>query len=70
MNRTNQPISPEPLPAGIGKHKTVEQLAAEQGVEIPQDISKIMGVGSDLWNDDEELDAFLADIREARSKMG
>ena len=37
--------------------------------ELPvTDLDKLLGAGADLFESDEELDAFLADIRKARGK--
>jgi hypothetical protein len=69
MNPTKKKKPPVRKPS-IGKHKTTEELAAEQGIKIPQDLSKIMGAGADLWANDAELDAFLDDVRKARGKAG
>lgn len=51
---------------GFWKEKTVEELAAEQGITLPQRIEDLLGAGKDLWKDDAELDAFLEDIRRQR----
>jgi hypothetical protein len=55
-----------PKKAGFWREKTVEELAAEQGVEIPQRIEDLLGAGENLWKDDAELDAFLEFIRQQR----
>ncbi len=44
------------------QEKTLEQLAAEQGVEPIRRLEDVLGKGSDLWNSDEDFDAFLAAI--------
>ena len=52
--------------------KTIQELAAEQGVG-PAKWTDIYGAGADLWESDEEFDAFLAGIytrrREDREKL-
>ena len=48
------------------KHKTIEEIAAEQGIGPVTDLDKIIGGGKDLWASDEELDRFLEDIRRRR----
>jgi hypothetical protein len=50
--------------------KTVEEIMAEQGITGPQDLDTLIGAGADLWNSDEELDQFLADIRARRKEGG
>jgi len=48
--------------------KTLEQLAAEQGVHAIERLEEVLGKGADLWRDDAELDSFLAALREQRRK--
>jgi len=43
--------------------KTVEQLAAEQGVAPIADPAQVFGHGRDLWESDEEFEAFVAGIQ-------
>jgi hypothetical protein len=49
---------------------TIDQLAAEQGVRLPQDIDALVGQGADLWDSDEELERFLAGVAERRGRAG
>lgn len=51
---------------GFWQAKTIDELAAEQGVSVPQDLDALLGAGKDLWADDAEFDAFLADLSECR----
>jgi hypothetical protein len=48
------------------KHKTIEELAKEQGIGPVTDMDKIIGQGKDLWDSDEEFERFVADIYERR----
>ena len=60
-------------PAAAGdfwEQKTIEQLAAEQGISIPQDINQLLGAGKELWADDAEFEAFLEHLRESRRTGG
>jgi hypothetical protein len=47
---------------------TLEQLAAEQAVRLPQDIDALVGQGADLWDSDEDLEHFLASVAEGRGR--
>jgi hypothetical protein len=47
---------------GSAKSRSIEEIAREQGVTVPQDLSKLIGAGADLWDSDEELDEFLRGI--------
>jgi hypothetical protein len=46
--------------------KTIEEIAAEQGVPLPQDLDSLIGQGKDLWSSDEEFEAWLKELNEAR----
>lgn len=46
--------------------KTVEQLAAAQGVRGPQSLDALIGAGAELWENDEAFERFLASIDRSR----
>lgn len=39
--------------------KSLDELAAEQGVQVVADWQDLFGSGRNLWDDDESFDAFL-----------
>ena len=43
-------------PENFWVERTVEELAAEQGVSLPQKIDVLIGAGADLWDDAEDFD--------------
>src|SRR5438105_3276758 len=45
---------------------TIEELATEQGVAIPQSMERLAGQGADLWSSEEEFDSFLSEIYQRR----
>ena len=51
-----------------GDLKSIEELAAEQGVAIPQRWEDLYGAGEHLWESDEEFDEFLKGIYERRQR--
>lgn len=53
-------------PAGSWRVKTLDELAREQGVAFPQDKQAMLGAGADLWDSEEDFEAFLAGIYERR----
>lgn len=59
-------VPPHGANAAFWKSKTIEELAAEQGVSIPQDINTLLGAGEGLWANDAEFEAFLAILGEIR----
>jgi hypothetical protein len=71
MNSAPRFPVPTPDAAGPGRaarSRTVDELKAEQGIHSPQDISQLLGAGSDLWASDEEFDEFLAHLRAIRQE--
>jgi hypothetical protein len=50
--------------------KTIEQIAAEQGVSLPQNIDELVGQGADLWESDDDFERFLASVTERRKAVG
>jgi hypothetical protein len=60
--------APKGPPMDFWEAKTLEQLAAEQGVHAIERLEEVLGKGADLWRDDAELDSFLAALREQRRK--
>lgn len=52
------------------EERTVEQLAAEQGILGPQPFDRVVGQGSDLWADDQEFSEFLQELRVQRQRAG
>jgi hypothetical protein len=70
MTRKRAPIvpAPESLPeaSAFWKPKTLLERAAEQGVRPVERLEQVLGQGADLWTNDEELDAFLEQIRAGR----
>lgn len=48
------------------QERTVEELAAEQGLMIPQDVDRGVGEDADLWADDADFEAFGGGIYERR----
>ena len=48
------------------RRKTIEELAAEQGIPLIPNYEALVGQGKDLWSSDEEFEAWLKDLQEAR----
>ena len=49
-----------------GQPKSLEELAAEQGVQLPQDIDQIIGKGADLFDSDADFEQWMEWLREIR----
>ena len=54
-------------PAGnFWRGRTLDQIAAQQGVSVPQSLDDMIGAAANLWNDDEDFNRFLQGIRDRR----
>lgn len=59
-------ISPE----DFWRDATVEDLAASQGVLLPQDVDQGVGEAADLWENDADFEAFVGGIYQRRREGG
>jgi hypothetical protein len=57
----------QPKKDGFWREKTIEELAAEQGVTLPQRWEDLYGAGEHLWKSDEEFEEFLEFIQQQRT---
>lgn len=55
-------------PMDFWESKTLEELAAEQGVRPIEHLEEVLGRGADLWRDEAEWEAFLSALPESRQK--
>jgi len=55
---------------GFWQKKTIEELAAEQGVPLVPNLDALLGAGEDLWADDAEFEAFLGYLEAIRREQG
>jgi len=53
-------------PDDFWREPTIEQLAAEQDLRVPQTVDGMIGAGADLWGSDEEFGEFVSGIYERR----
>jgi uncharacterized protein (DUF2384 family) len=51
----------ERAPTSFSERKSIEELAAEQGIR-PTRLEDILGKGADLWKSDQEFEQFVEDI--------
>ncbi len=56
------------VPADFWESKTLEELAAEQGVSPIERLEEVFGRGADLWRDEAEWEAFLSALPESQQK--
>jgi hypothetical protein len=50
----------------FSKRKSIEELAAEQGVSLEGQLERVLGAGADLWASDEEFEEFVRGIYDRR----
>ena len=58
-----------PAAGGVCPSKSIDQLMKEQGITPGTQLQKLLGAGKDLWQSDEEFEAFLNGIY-ARRREG
>lgn len=63
--KTTKSVPPAPEPTW--RNQSVEELAAQQGIRLPQDKQAMLGAAADLWETDEEFEEFLKGIYERRN---
>ena len=51
---------------GFFQKKSIEELAAEQGVSLRGQLDRIWGKGAQFWETDEEFERFVQDIYNRR----
>ncbi len=61
------PLALKERPMTRGQRKSIEELAAEQGIK-PTRLDDILGKGADLWDSDLELERFVEDIYARRKE--
>ena len=49
-------------PDDFWQEATIEELATEQGITIPQKLDSIIGAAANLWEDDKDLETFISEI--------
>lgn len=58
--------SPPTALTGFWSESTVDELASEQGIVVPQHLDAVIGAGSDLWDDNDAFDLFVQGIHDRR----
>jgi len=50
----------------FSERRSIEELAAEQGVRLEGQLERILGAGADLWASDEDFEEFVRGIYDRR----
>ena len=53
-------------PKGFWRSRTIDEIAAQQGVGVPQSLDQVIGAAADLWEDDGDCDRFVQGIHDRR----
>lgn len=48
------------------RERSLDELAAEQRIAVPQALDEMIGAAAELWDDDEDFDLFVGQIHERR----
>ncbi len=48
------------------RERTLDEIAAQQGVSVPQPLDEMVGAAANLWDDDEDFNRFLRGLRDRR----
>ena len=51
---------------GFWQERTVDELAVDQGIVIPQQLGGLIGAAAELWDDEEDFQLFVKGIHERR----
>lgn len=56
------------VPEDFWQERTIDELAVDQGIVVPQQIVNLIGAAADLWDDEEDFQFFVEGIHERRIK--
>ena len=51
---------------GFWQERTVDELAVDQGIVVPQQLGGLIGAAAELWDDEEDFQLFVKGIHERR----
>jgi hypothetical protein len=60
---------PTPASRSFWKKKSIEQLAAEQGVRPLENVDELFGAAANLWADDADFEEFMKGIAARRHEL-
>ena len=63
---TEEPSVPE---GNFWRERTIDELAARQGITVPQPLDDLIGAAAELWNDDEDFDRFVRGVHDRRMEQ-
>ena len=54
------------VPESFWQEHTIDELAVDQGIVVPQQIGKLLGAAADLWDDEDDFQLFIEGIHKRR----
>ena len=57
-------------PRDFWRARTIGEIAAQQGIAVPQPLDQVIGAAADLWEDDGDCDRFVRGIHDRRLAPG
>ena len=57
-------------PGNFWREHTIDELAAQQGITVPQPLGEMVGAAAELWDDEEDCDRFVQGINDRRLQQG
>lgn len=57
-------------PSQFWRARTIDEIAAQQGIAVPQPLDQVIGAAADLWEDDGDCDRFVRGIHDRRLAQG
>ena len=62
---TNESTVP---PGHHWRERTIDDLAAQQRIAVPQPLDEMIGAAAELWDDEEDFDRFIRGIHDRRTQ--
>lgn len=53
-------------PGNFWRERTIDELAVQQGIAVPQSLDQVIGAAAGLWEDDGDCDRFVQEIYDRR----
>lgn len=57
-------------PRDFWRARTIGEIAAQQGIAVPQPLDQVIGAAAELWEDDGDCERFVRGIHDRRLAQG
>ena len=55
-------------PEDFWREPTIDELAAAQGITVPQSLNRMIGAATELWDSEVDFESFVTGINERRGE--